>query len=648
MTHTSKDLLALYARLTQNESFESAFSELRRREDPGLCAELLSGSGWSDFVRGEHAVTGFGMLQPGPTLLLSATQRGMHRGALNMLLLFLAARAEGPIAAALRANVLSLQFNHWGWEGNTDLSLLSAFPNLRALRIFGCRVGSPMPAIRLQTLDLHANIGIAEDWIVKAEPLHLDTDGSAVPRSVVRLQLTAPQSPSASHILGCPDLEELTLRRRADLVVRECPRLRVIRADEHLGGVAFSEWSDLPKLEVLVIRNEPSTTDRSDTIDLPELPMLHELRLTGRPVSLAHVPPTVQRLEAALTDCSVLRRLQRPAELRIAHPGGTGGWPNVLDPSALVHLDLSGRSLIDADLRSAQQSPALQQLHLADTDITSLEGIKSHAGLALLDLSGCAKLRDVRALASLPSLRVTRLAGRCGVAPHDLPLGQQWTANRQPNPDIQRLLERTPPKPRNQTIPSGLPRSAEQLVNEVFPLLQRRNFESIDVAVDAIAVADIPKVWDYWLEGMQGWTPQTRMICPRRFSQAIPDRAFVIHATLRLIGTAPATCVAAQPLRRATALKLDFGYLMATVHSFDLSLLASLVELESVQLASMHLVVPSSPRPDWLPRLTSLHVNNPRPSPASPSGARTEPIPTRLLHEQLCRALPHVRDVQVR
>ena len=66
MTRTSDDLSALNARLTQNETFEEAFLELQQREDPGLYAELLSGASWTDLVRADFAVTGFGMLHPGP------------------------------------------------------------------------------------------------------------------------------------------------------------------------------------------------------------------------------------------------------------------------------------------------------------------------------------------------------------------------------------------------------------------------------------------------------------------------------------------------------------------------------------------------------------------------------------------------------
>ena len=642
------DLDALCARLTHTDTFDAAFRALKQRDDPGLYAELLSGAGWSDFVREDLEVTGFGKLQPGPRLLRSATHGGMHRGALNGLLLFLTARAEGPIAEALRAQVLSLQFNHWGWEGNTDLQRLAAFPNLNALRLVGCRVASPMPVLRLRTLDVQANIGIDDDWINAAAPLNLRTDSGTAPRSVVRLEMNATQQPSRTHIVGYPDLVELTLRGRADLVVRDCPRLRVVRAYEHAGRVVFSAWSALPNLEVLEIRSEPTVNDDPATLHLPDLPALRDLTLTGHPVDLANVPVTVRRLEAPLTDCSTLNHLQRPTELHIAHPGGRGGWPRVLNASALLTLDLSGRVLVDADLLRVHESPDLQRLHLADTGIACLDALKSHAGIALLDLSGCANLGDVSALSSLPALRVTRIARRCGINVHELPVAQQWTANGQLNPDLQALLQRTPPKLSPRTLPSGLPRSAQRLVDKVFPLLQRRSFEAIDVAVDAISEADIPKVWDYWLDGLQSWNSQTKTICPRRFSQAVPDRAFVLHATLRLIGTAPASCAAAEPLRRATALKLDFGYLAAKVHSFDLSLLAGLVELESVWLSSMHIVMPDSPRPDWLPRLTSLHVSNPRPAPAESPDSRSGPSPKQLLHEQLCRTLPHVCDVQVR
>ena len=648
MTRTSDDLSALNARLTQNETFEEAFLELQQREDPGLYAELLSGASWTDFVRADFAVTGFGMLHPGPLLLRSAMHRGMHRTALNVLLLFLTARAEGPVAAALRAQVLSLQFNHWAWDGVTDLQPLSAFPNLNALRIYGCRVRSPLPGLRLHTLDVEASDGIEDDWIVRTAPLHLRTDGSAVPRSVVRLELTAPAAPSQTAILDCPDLEALTLRGRSALVIRDCPRLRVVRAHDHVGSFTFSAWSTLPNLEVLEIRSEPDVHGAAAKCALPDLPALRELMLTGRPVDLAHVPATVQRLEAPLMDCKSLSALQRPTELRIAHPRGRGGWPQVQDATALITLDLSGRAVSDADLQGVHRSPALQRLHVANTDVTRLDALHGHASLALLDLSGCAELRDVRALSSLPALRVTRITGRCGIDPKDLPSAQQWTANQQVQPDIEALLRRTPPTARRLTMPAGLPKSAEPLLDAIFPLLHRRSFEAIDVAVDAIVAADIPKVWDHWLDGMQSWNPQAKAICPRRFSQAIPDRAYVLHATLRLIGTAPATCAAAEPLRRATTLKLDFGYLSAKVHSFDLSLLAGLIELESVQLSSVHLVVPDSPRPDWLPRLTSLHIHNPRPAPGSPSVSRSGPSPYPMLREQLCRTLPHVRDVQVR
>jgi hypothetical protein len=200
----------------------------------------------------------------------------------------------------------------------------------------------------------------------------------------------------------------------------------------------------------------------------------------------------------------------------------------------------------------------------------------------------------------------------------------------------------------SRSMPSTLPPIAQRLFDEVFPLLTRRDFGAIDVAVDAIAAAEIPEVWDYWLDGLHSRDPKSKTICPRRFSQAIPDRAFALHATLRLVATAPAACKAAQALRDTTLLKLDFGYHGAKVQTFDLSLLAGLVDLQSVQLSALHLVVPDSPRPDWLPRLTSLHVVNPMGRPAFSGDTTSEPFTKTLLHEQLCRTLPHVRDVQVR
>ena len=54
MTQKPDDLDALCARLTHTDTFDAAFRALKQRDDPGLYAELLSGAGWSDFVREAH------------------------------------------------------------------------------------------------------------------------------------------------------------------------------------------------------------------------------------------------------------------------------------------------------------------------------------------------------------------------------------------------------------------------------------------------------------------------------------------------------------------------------------------------------------------------------------------------------------------
>lgn len=190
--------------------------------------------------------------------------------------------------------------------------------------------------------------------------------------------------------------------------------------------------------------------------------------------------------------------------------------------------------------------------------------------------------------------------------------------------------------------PAPLPPLAA-LIARTQPLLTARSYDAIDVAVDALLDAGLEPAWDHWLDGLQRWSPQEGTICPRRFSQTLTDRPYVVHAALRLIATAPEGCAPAARVRRTTALRL--GFLPATpAPVLDLALLAGWTQVESVQVANARLRVPAEPRPDWLPSLTTLDVQGP----LDAEGARLDPAGRRALADALRAALPHVRELRLR
>ncbi len=622
----------LAARLLAPSTFSEAFTDLCDRADRGLYAELLSGTTWTPGRgEGDHI---YGHFLPGPLF----SRKGMPRSSLNPLLLFLLQEAEGPLAATLREEAVSLFLAHQG--AATNLASLACLPNLRALRLEGCALVGPAPALRLQALEVTGCSGLELGWMEAASPSELWTDGDAFPRSVERLRLRVPDEPGPRWVRDLPRLTHLTaIWCGGGLVVTNCPQLRVVKVEGAFHAPRLDRWSGVPMLEVLEVEAEPPG---AALVHLPEAPRLQSLALGGRAIALASLPPSVTHLDVSLVDCTPIHRLLRPMELRLRHPGGVGGWPKPVDGSALTVLDLSDRVLRDADLHGVHAFPALRRLHIAGTAVRSLAGLTGHPALQVVDISRCAQLEDIRALGSLPALKVTVMAGACAMTPSDLPAAVHWTANRQLGPNLDALVQRETPRVRARRLPASLPREAERLFHDVFPLLTRRDFGAIDVAVDEFVSADIPEVWDYWLDGLL-----VRTLSPRRFSQAQGDHPFTLHATLRLVGTAPETCRAADPLRSATSLKLQFNYAAGISGRFDLSLLAGLPQLESVDLSCMDIVVPTGPRPDWLPRLTTLHVRSPTMQLSLRNHSERSSALGRLERE-IRELLPHVRDVLVR
>ncbi|MSP54074.1 MAG: hypothetical protein EXR69_00470 [Myxococcales bacterium] len=639
----------IIARLIEHGGFDRAFGELQGLQDRGLYAELLSGATWSPgrsaAGRGDGAaepaegaadhVTG--SFQPGRAF----ARRGLQRGALDALLLFLVTEAEGPVAAELRESAVSLRLAHFDGagrpsSGGPDLRRLSLLPNLRALALNGLTAGERLPALRLDRLELVSTVGVTQSWLDHAAPSDFWTDADYVPQSVVRLRLngTAGTHPPIVHLAL---LEELHARWCSTLHVRACPRLRRVWSIGPLDVASLATWGDLPQLESLRAEGAFGWV-RPSPISLSGMPKLRTLVLDGF-VDLLCIPSSVTHLGASLADLSPLATLARPVELRLPRAGGDGRLPPLRDASALTILDLSGRDLGDTALNAIRSFSALHQLYLRGTPITSVEPLRGHPSLGVVDISDCTLLRDVHALGTLPNLKVTLMAGACAMTPADLPSAVEWTASRQTGPNIDALLHRDPPTPAARRLPRALPKRAERLFLDVFPLMLRRDYDSIDVAIDEFAHAEIPEVWDWWLDGVdppgspRGVYP---LLSPRRMSQTQRDQPFARHAALRLIARAPDTCEIAARYRLETTLQTRFYG--GPGGCFDLSLLAGLPQLESVVVGCNELKLPGCQRPDWVPRLTSLHVVNYMTSRENP----------RSVERRLRAVLPHVPDIIVR
>ena len=570
-------------------------------------------------------------LQPGRQF----SRKGMRHGALDALLLFLLAEADGPVAMALREDVLSLRLAPQGPEGAVDIGPLAALPNLRALALEGANVAGPPPPLRLDRLELVAVSGLSLEWLEAAAPADFWTNGADVPSSVVRLRLdgtgTGCTGRAGHSLAGLPLLEELSANWCPALVVKDCPRLHKVACTGSFELAALASWGPLPHLESLSIENGIAPQPPGE-VRLPDLPRLRTLTLDGH-ARLAALPATITHLSAGTPDLSLLAALDRPIELRVPGRGGVGQFPILRDGSALEVLDLSHRRLTDGDLVSVMGFPQLRRLHIAGTSVTNLGGLRGHARLEVLDISDCAALRNVDALANLPALRVVLMAGSCGMTPADLPPALAWVANRQPRPDIEALLKRERPRSVVRRAPPDLPPSAAGLFTDVFPLVLRRDYEAIDVAIDEFVTAGIPEVWDWWLSGVQ-----IDKLLPRRMSHTLTDQPFARHAALRLIGAAPETCAAASRLRLETKLRSEPR--TGPGGRFDLSLLAGLPNLESAVVGCSELKLPGSPRPEWLPRLTSLHITLlGRPDPSEKPGE---------LVRRLRWVLPHVPNIAVR
>ncbi len=630
-------------RLAAQTTFEAAFDELRRLGDRGLYAELLSGTTWTG---GDGAGTHIlGHFQPGRPF----RARKMLRASLDVLLLFLVVNAEGPLAAALREDAVSLRFDRTDAMGELDLAPLAALPNLRALGLRRATIAAHPPTLPLDRLEIDATDGIDAAWIAACAPAELilrfprsnGRRGDELPPSLVRLHLQRLGGPA--RIERMPLLEVLTTEETPDVLITDCPQLREVRIAGESVLERISGWSGLPALAELRVGGAVGLTTTPSTVHLPPLPSLHTLSI-GSPVALSAVPSSVRRFRACLADDAAIAALERPVDLRaMALPAHLGlppsrGLPPIRDGSELEVLALTGRAVDDADLGRLLTFPRLKRLYLYGTPITSLSAIAGHPTVELVDLRECTQLRNASALATLPRLRVTLMGGACALRPGDLESEIAWTANCQPSPDIDALLQREPPRPTVKRMPRALPADAEALYREVFPLLLRRDYDSIDIAVDEFARADIDAVWAWWLDGVA--LPDARSLiarlCPRRMSQAEADQPYARHAALRLIGAAPATCAVAEQFRRETGLKSVFA--SGPGGCFDLSLLAGLPALESAIIGCATLRLPSSPRPDWLPRLTSLHIR-----------ASWRDVPERLaIEHQVRTVLPHVPDIVIR
>lgn len=636
-------------RLLHEGTFEAALAELKRARDPGLYAELLSGTTWSPGRgEGDHI---YGSLQPGRLF----ARRGMHRSALDSLLLLLLTEADGPVAAALREEVLSLRLVHGARGGTTDLTPLSALPNLRSLGLDGVNLTGPLPRLDLDRLELVHTPGVPKQWLDAVAPIDFWTDGEDVPGSVVRLRLDG--TGAGGHgghggpcLAGLPALEELKATWCPGLILRECPRLHSVLCAGSFDLETLASWSALPDLQSLHIENGFSPQVPS-AVRLPTLPRLRTLLIDGA-VRLSSLPATVTHLRVSMPDLVVLQGLDRPVELHVPSPAAVvfaGGsprpefntsdipksvdFPTLRDGTALEVLDVSGRAVTDRSLADIRSFPELRRLHLARTPVADLSGLKGHPRLEVVDISDCTALRNIDALATLPALRVVLMAGACAMTPADLPPGIEWMANRQMGPDVDALLTREPPRTTARRLPPGLPRSAARLYAEVFPLMLRRDYDAIDVAIDEFVAAGIPEVWDWWLDGVQ-----MDRLCPRRMSPTLTDWPYTRHAALRLIGAAPDTCAVALRFRGETSLRAEARN--APGGRFDLSLLAGLPHLESALIGCLEMKLPGSARPEWLPRLTSLHIvlSNPAERLDGP----------RELEKQLRRVLPHVPNVVVR
>lgn len=620
---------AVASALLTRPGFEAAFADLKASGDRGLYAELLSGTTWSPGrEQGDHV---YGSLQPGPVLstrVYTTNPKGLPRGALDALLLFLLTHAEGPVAPLLREDITSLRLSHGDWPA-TDLGPLAALPNLRALGLSSVNPVGELPALHLDRLDLVTTPGLPQAWLEAVGPSVMRTNGGQVASTVVRLRLDgAPES--VREVGGLHRLEELVVGWCTHLRVRDCPRLRTV----HITGAYVTEtlasWKGLPSLEELVLESCVAPIPRAP-LELPPLPRLRVLVIPAW-VDLVQLPESVERLDVRLARVESVERLLRPRELRIGAPGAPGPYPRLRDPSALLILDLSGRTIEDGDLLEVQRAPALQRLHVARTPLRSLRALERHPSLQVVDVSDCADLRDISALGTLPQLRVVIMAGACALTPADLPPDVQWTATLRPAPDLDALLARERPKPVGRRLPASLPPSAARLYAEVFPLMLRRDYDAIDVAIDAFSAEDIPAVWDWWLDGV---TPER--LCPRRMSQTLADATYARHAALRLVGAAPATNARAAGIRQVTTLRCPDKDTKGG--RFDLSLLAGLPNLESAFITCTEVRVPDGPRPEWVPRLTSLHLDvwNPRDRFQRPDE----------LVARVRAALPHVTNIVV-
>lgn len=583
-------IAAVASALLTRPGFEAAFADLKASGDRGLYAELLSGTTWSPGGgQGDHV---FGSLQPGAVL----SRKGLPHGALDALLLFLLTHAEGPVAPLLREDITSLRLSHGDWP-STDLGPLAALPNLRALGLSSVTPVGELPALHLDRLELVSMPALPQAWLDALGTTSVRTNGVQVPSTVVRLRLDG-AAESIRDVGGLHRLEELVVGWCANLRVRDCPRLRTARITGAYQAETLAAWRGLPSLEELEIDAGVAPIPRAP-LELPPMPSLRSLVINAY-VDLRHLPQGVEHLDVRLAKVEAVEGLARPRVLRIGAPGAPGPYPRLRDASALEIIDLTGRAIGDVDLLEVQRSPALRRLHVAGTKVRSLRPLERHPGLEVVDISDCAELQDIAALGTLPKLRVVVMAGACALTPADLPPEVQWTAVRQPHPDIDALVARERPRSVARRMPAALPPEASRLYAEVFPLMLRRDYEAIDVAVDAFAAEDIPAVWDWWLDGV---TPGR--LSPRRMSQTLTDGPYARHAALRLIGAAPSTNARAASLRAMTTLRCPDK---EGVGRFDLSLLAGLPNLESAAVACFELRLPEGPRPDWVPRLTTLQL----------------------------------------
>lgn len=264
---------------------------------------------------------------------------------------------------------------------DSDLSLLSEFPQLESLRIQECRSidGSGLDVVK--ELTALSEIQLVLTPVTDEGLMHLREASSL--RNILFLNIDATDT-GLTFLSGCPDVERLTLEKLAT-------------TDAGLGQLA-----GLPQLEFLSLQGCAGITGSGFT-SLTALPKLTQINLMGTDVipehadNLRFLPGSVRevQLDSKYVSDDVLRLLGEMSSLerlRLFDAPVTGG--------GLVHL---------AQLRN------LKILELSACSELTSEGLTSFAGhpaLTRLDLSGCAQIDDtcVPTLGTITTLERVNLA----------------------------------------------------------------------------------------------------------------------------------------------------------------------------------------------------------------------------------------------